>query len=99
MADGDLEPCCAADGGSHLLGRAPRRSPQVREGWFYWIEPMEGKFGLFLRDREGCLYWCDLTFESWIAAEAALRGVLWRNAGGLFCNPSDWLAFTELQEP
>jgi hypothetical protein len=46
----------------------------------------------------GYLYRCDLTFESWIAAEAALRGVLWHNAGGLFCNSRDWLAFTQLEE-
>ena len=96
MADRELEPCCATDGGSRLPDRAPCRSPQIRDGWYYWIEPVEGKFGLFLRDREGYLFCCDLTFESWIAAEAALRGVLWRNAGGLFCNPNDWMAFTEL---
>lgn len=98
MADGDFEPCFTVDEESRVPGRAPRRSPQIREDWRYWIEPVEGGFDLLLRDWDGYLYQCDLRFKCWDAAEAALQGVLCRNGGGLFCNPSDWFAFTQLEE-
>jgi hypothetical protein len=78
--------------------RVPKRSPKVKDDWCYWIEALSDGFEVFLRDRDGYLYWCDLTFSSYEEAKAALEGVIWRNAGGQFCNPSDWLAFTEIEE-